>query len=386
MNTLWQSIKLGINTMCSRRIYLCAMVFVPLLTCLFFLSLLNAGLPTRVPTAVVDLDHSPMSREITRSLAAQQLVSVTEMAESYDKALADVRSGKTFGFYVIPANFQRDALSGRTPTISYYANMTYFVPGTFSYKGYKTVSVSATAGLVSSKASELGLPDRMVTALIQPMAIDINPVNNPWTDYSLYLTPSFSAGVLELMIVIMTIFSITGEIKYGTSLRWMHTAGGSIFVALTGKLLPQTVVWCVVGWCTQSLMYFWCGFPMNCALWIMLLAMFFFVLACQALGVFIASVLPNPRMALSIGALFCILAFSFTGFSFPVQNMYGALRIFSYIMPVRYYFLIHIQEALNGVPLYYARMSFVALLLFLPAGSLLLWRLKRAMLKPVYVP
>ena len=386
MRTLWQSIKYGYATICSRRIYLFAMILVPLLCGMFFVSLLNQGLPTRVPTAIVDLDDSPMSRAMTRNLDAQQLVKITESCESYDKALSAVRAGRVFGFYVIPANFQADALAGRKPTVNYYSNLTYFVPGTFSYKGYKTIAVHAAAGLVSEQAQSMGVPEGMVEALVQPMTIDVNPVHNPWTNYSLYLTPSFVAAILELMIVLVTIMSITYQIKQGTSRLWLARSKGSIVIAVTGMLLPQTVIFTLVGWCLQALMFGYSHFPMACSPWVMALAMPLFVIASQAFGLFWACIFPSPRFSMSMGALFSILAFSFTGFSFPVQNMYGAISIFSYIMPVRYYFLIHIQQALNGTGIYYSRMAFVALIVMAFVPALLMWRLKRAALKPVYVP
>lgn len=385
MNNLWQSIKLGVVTMCSRRLYLVAMIFVPLLCCLFFLSMLSEGLPNRVPTAVVDLDHSSMSRSMIRSLDAEQVVHITEACESYTQAMDAVRTGRVFGFYVIPLNFQEDAIAGRKPTITYYSNMSYFVPGTFSYKGYKTIAVSAAAGLVSKTASAKGISSDMVKAAIQPVVINTNPVHNPWTNYSLYLTPSFSAGVLALMIVLMTIFSITYEIKLKTSQRWLDTAGGSIVTAVTGKLLPQTIVYIVVGLCMLAMLFGYSAFPIHCSLWVMVLAMVLFVIACQSFGLFIACVVPNPRMAMSVGGLVSILAFSLGGFSYPVQSMYGSLAVFSYILPVRYYYLIFVNQALNGFDLYYARYYFVALMIFPFVACTMLWRLKRACKHPVYV-
>jgi ABC-2 type transport system permease protein len=364
---------------------MCAMVFVPLLSCMFFLSLLTEGLPLQVPTAVVDLDHSPMSRAMIRSLDSEQLVHITEDCESYTKAMEAVKQGRAFGFYVIPANFQEDAIAGRKPTIDYYSNMSYFVPGTFSYKGYKTIAVTAAAGLVSKTATSKGVDQSTVMALIQPVVIDTNPVHNPWTNYSLYLTPSFSAGVLGLMIVLVTIFSITYEIKLNTSRRWLAKAGNSIIIAVTGKLLPQTVVFGIVGVCMLSMLFGYAGFPIYCSIWVMILAMILFVIACQAFGLFIASVVPNPRMGMSVGALISILAFSLTGFSFPVESMYGALASFSYIIPVRWYYLIFVNQALNGFDIYYARLYFVALLIFPLVSTVFLWRLKRACKHPVYV-
>ena len=201
----------------SRKMYIFGMVVVPLFVAVFFLSLLNEGLPERVPTAIVDLDHSSMSRSVGRSLRALQLLDVCREAESYDKALEQIRSGETFGFFVIPANFEKDALGGNTPTLEYYTNMTYFVPGTLSFKGFKTVAVATAGGVVKSTLVNMGVDPQKISSLVQPVVIDQFPLNNPWMNYAIYLAPSFTMATFALMIMLMTVFSITFEIKEGTS-------------------------------------------------------------------------------------------------------------------------------------------------------------------------
>ena len=49
-------------------IYLCCMVIFPLLTMLFFTSLLDEGVPQEMPVGVVDLDNSTTSRALVRRL------------------------------------------------------------------------------------------------------------------------------------------------------------------------------------------------------------------------------------------------------------------------------------------------------------------------------
>ena len=189
-----------------------------------------------------------------------------------------------------------------------------------------------------------------------------------------------------LMIMLMTAYSITMEIKEGTSVQWLATARGNMGVALVSKLLPQTVIFFAVGLLILWLLFGYSHIPLNGSLGWMIVATFLTVTASQAFGAFAACVVPNPRLSLIICALFGILSFSFTGFSFPVQSMYGYLAVFSWLAPIRYWFLIYINEALNGVALYYSRLYFAALLLFPLAVTTMLWNLKRMCLKPVYVP
>lgn len=369
-----------------RKIYLFSMVIVPVFMALFFVSLMSSGLPLKTPAAIVDLDHSPMSRTIIRSINSTELIDITQKLESYEAALEATRKGEIFGFFVIPANFQSDALAGRTPTLEYYTNLTYFVPGTLAYKGFKTVAVGTTGSLVRTTLISVGIDPEMVGSLIQPVNLDTHQIGNPWTNYSYYLTPSFLAGVFALMIMLVTTFSITTEIKYNTSAEWLQTAHNRISVALAGKLVPQFVVWSVSAIFMLSLLYYYLHFPMNGSIWAMVAATLLFVAACQGMGVLFASIVPNPRLAMTLSALFGVLSFSFVGFSFPVQSMYGAIGVFSWLMPVRYYFLIYINEALNGIPLYYSRWYFVALIAFPFVCSVLVKRLKKACMTPVYVP
>lgn len=382
----WNGVKREVSRLGSRKMYFFGMILVPIFVAFFFMSILKEGLPEHVPTAVVDMDHTPMSRSITRSLSALQLLDVDHHCESYDQALEEVRQGKIFGFFVIPQNFEKDVLSFNSPTLEYYSNMTYFVPGTLAFKGFKTVAVTTSAGVVKQTLASVGLGEEAVASLIQPLVIDQFPLNNPWLNYAIYLCPSFTMATFVLMVMLMTVFSITTEIKTGSSVEWLRTANGHITVAVASKLLTHTVIYFAEALFILWLLFGYAHFPLNGSLGWMIAATLLVVIGSQAFGLFICSVVPNPRLAFSVTALFGILSFSFTGFSFPVQSMYGSLAIFSWFAPIRYWFLIYVNEALNGVGLYYSRYYFVALLSFPLVACTMLWNLKRACANPVYVP
>ncbi len=375
-----------IREMGSRKTYLFGMVLVPALMVVFFLSLLRPGLPRKVPTAVVDLDHTPLSRSLTRNLDSNEMIDIVGGAESFDEALAGVRRGEIYGFFIIPANFQSDVLAMRTPTLEYYTNMTYFVPGTLAFKGFKTIAVTMSGGVVKTTLQNLGVGERESAALLQPVSIDAHPLGNPWLNYSIYLTPSFSIATLALMIMLMTVYSITIEIKRGTSPEWLRTCGGRLSTALLSKMLPHTVVYVAVGSAMMWAIFGYSGFPCHGSLAWLWVGMVLFVIASQAFALTVVSILPNPRLSFSICALFGILTFSFTGFSFPVESMYGAIGVFSWFAPTRYLFLIYINNALNGYAVWFARWWYVALMVFVPVSALASLRLKKALLNPVYVP
>lgn len=379
-------LRRSVRELTSRRMYLWAMVLVPVAMALFFLSLMHVGLPEKVPTAVVDMDHTNLSTKVTRSLSAQQYVEITQVLSSYHEAMDKVQRGEIYGFFYIPRDFERDALGENGTTITYYTNLTYFVPGSLAYKAFKTMAVTSSGAIVQGELTGKGVPAEMAGVLLQPVVINNHGIGNPWLNYNIYLSNSFLPCLLELMIFLVTVWSICHEIKAGTSVQWLHMARGSMLRALAGKLLPQTVIFTIVAFAIQALCFRFNHFPMHGSWAVMSLATVLLVIASQSFAVIIAGVMPNLRLGLSLCSLIGILAFSVAGFSFPVEHMYGAIGIFSYILPVRYYFLIYIDQALNGVDLYYSRMYFVGLLCF-PAVAMLLCRnMRRFCLKPAYIP
>ena len=369
-----------------RPIYWVAFFILPLFCFMLLTSLMQEGLPSKVPAAMVDKDGSSLSRKVTQNLGGMQMVDLVEACNSYTEARHLMQKGDIFGFFIIPENFERDLLSGRKPVITFYTNMTYFVPASILFKTFKTTALYTKAGVAMTVLESVGASPNEVTPLLLPINIQARGIHNPGLNYAIYLCNSFLPGVLELMIFLVTCFSLGQEIKYGTSSKLLAMADGSIVKALAAKLLPQTIIWIVIAIFLEAWLFGINGYPVYGSWFWLTLSEIMFVFACQGWAIFFFGVLPNLRLSLSVSALLGILAFSVAAFSFPVQSMYGAIGIFSWILPVRYNFLIYIDQALNGLPIYYSRVWFVGYIVFMILPFTMLWRIKREMAKPVYAP
>ena len=363
-----------------------AFFILPLFCFMLLPSLMQEGLPQQVPAAMIDKDGSSLSRKITQNLGGMQMVDLVEDCNSYTEARHLMQKGDIFGFFLIPENFERDLMSGRKPVITFYTNMTYFVPASILFKTFKTTALYTKAGVTMSVLESVGASPHEITPLLLPINIQARGIHNPGLNYAIYLCNSFLPGVLELMIFLVTCFSLGQEIKYGTSTKLLAMANGSIFKALVAKLLPQTIIWIVIAIFMESWLFGINGYPVYGSWFWLTLSEIMFVLACQGWALFFFGLLPNLRLSLSASALLGILAFSVAAFSFPVQSMYGAISIFSWILPVRYNYLIYVDQALNGIHIYYSRIWFVAYIVFMILPFTFLWRIKREMAKPVYAP
>lgn len=378
--------KRSVRQLASRRIYWLTMVVMPLFCMIFLTDLLREGLPIKAPAAVVDYDRSELSRRMIQSLNGAQMSRITAVYDNIGDARRAMQRGEIYGFYMIPENFQSDLLSVRTPTVSYYTNMAYYVPASLLYKNFTASALYAKADVLSGLLTDVGVDAEEIVPLLQPINIEVRGLSNPWLDYAVYLCNSFVPAIMQLMIFLTTAFAVCQEMKRATSPLWLRLAKGSVIRALSAKLLPQTI-----GWQIMMLFMLWWfygrnGFVMNGSWGWMILSEMMFVLACQGFALFVVGVLPNLRLALSVGALVGVLSFSIGAFSFPYESMYGSIGVFSWLVPVRYNFLIYIDQALNGIDVYYSRIFYVAYIVFMLLPLLVIKRLKRELLNPVYVP
>ena len=386
MKYIGRSFKRGCVQLVRRPMYFLLIVILPLLCSWFLLDLIKDGSVQRVPVGIVDLDNSSLSRRISRNLNGFQQVNICQRYNNFAEARDAVQRGEVLGFFFIPDNLEEDALGGRQPVVSYYVNYAYYAPASMQYKGFKTISMLVNGGIVQTAMRTVGVPNQQIESTLVPYQTHVHMISNPFTNYDYYLNSTFIPCFLSLFILLVTAFSLGLELKSGLSRQWLKTSGDSMFLALVGKLVPQTVLFTVVCWFVQWMMFRCYDFPLNCNPWNMLIAMFLLVVANQSFAVLMFCFVPNFRYGTMLCTLLGMVSFSFCGFSLPHEAMYPWVHSLGYVMPIKYYFLIMVDQALNGIDLYYSRVYYAALIGFTILPMLLSWRLKKECMNPVYVP
>ncbi len=380
------SVRRSLVSLVRRPMFFMMMVVMPLLCSWMLLDMMSAGSPTHVPVAVVDLDNSSISRRVVRSLDAMSAVDVKQHLASYAQAEDAVRRGQILGFIYIPKGLEQRAISGQQPTISYYINYAYYTPASFQYKAFETVTLKANGTIAKGVIDMVGLPAQSLATSISAVTTHVHGISNPWANYGYYLGLSFPPCLLALLVMLVTCFSIGTEIKYSTCRDWLSSAGDSIGLAVVCKLVPQTLLFTAAGWMLQFLMYRVYWLPLNCPPSHMLLAMPLFVMANQGFALAVMCFVPSFRLGTTVCSLLGMLSFSFCGFSLPIESMYPWVHSLGYVMPMRYYFLLSADQALNGLPFYFSRFYYAALLAYTLLPVPLIWRLRRVCVHPVYVP
>ncbi len=383
---LYHVAKRECHRLVSRPLYLFCMVIAPLFCYVFFTTLMASGLPTDLPVGAVDLDNSNTSRKLLRNLDAFSQTGIVEQYNSVNEARHAMQQGKIYGFFYIPAHLSAEAQSQRQPTLSFYTNNSYLIAGSLLFKDMKMMGELASCSAARSVLCAKGATESQAMAFLQPIVIDTHPLNNPWLNYSVYLCNTLLPGVLMLMIFMITVYSIGVEIKDRTAREWLRTGNNSIYISLVGKLLPHTVIFTIMGIFYNVYLYGYLHFPCNSGIFSMIFATLFLVLASQSLGVVMIGTFPSLRLGLSFASLWGVISFSISGFTFPVMAMHPVLQALSNLFPLRHYFLIYVDQALNGYSMAYSWINYMALLIFMMLPFLVIHRLKKALIYYKYMP
>lgn len=373
-----KTFKRELKRMGSRPVYFLGTVGVMFFCYIFFLTFMKEGQPIRMPIGVVDFDDSSLSRQFLRNLDATQQAEIVTHLNSYTDARKEMQKGNIYAFVVIKDNFEAEVMANRRPKMTFYVNDAYLVAGSLLLKDITYMS-ELTAGAMKQKVLKAkGMEDSRIMGIIQPISLDTHLIGNPWANYGVYLLNVLLPGVLQIMILMLTVFAIGVELKEKTSRLWLRTADNSMFAALMGKLMPYTIIFTILGIIGNMLLYWYMGYPMNSHIGWMFLTTFLYVMAYQAVGTLIIGITPVLRDGVTLAAFYGLLGFTYAGFTFPIEQLPYISQIFSELFPIRHYFKIYVNQALNGLSIGYSVDYLIALLAFTVLPLFVYIRLKKA--------
>lgn len=152
-------------------------------------------------------------------------------------------------------------------------------------------------------------------------------------DYSIYLSQPFFFVLFQILILLTTVYSIGSELKFGSAGEWLEMARGNILTAVAGKLLPYTLIFSSIGILANYVLFGPLHIPSAGSLWLMNAVTVLFIIATQALAVFIYSVFPKIAYIISVVSMVGSLGATLSGVTFPVTAMYAPVHAASYLFP-----------------------------------------------------
>ncbi len=380
VNTILQVAKRELKRMLSRKIYIVITLIIPLFSFFLFTSLFNEGVARKLPVVLVDQDHSSLSNKVARNIEATPSVKIVKQVETLDQAKLEIESWNCYAVVFIPDDFEKNTYRGDAPGVVLYYNNINLAAGSSISKDIRMAVGTLSAQIKVVGKMQAGEMQQQAIESSNPVVLDTHVLYNPYVSYEYFITTSMLPIMLQMFVLLMSIYAIGVELKEHTAGQWLKAAKGKAWIAITGKLIPYTIIFWALAIFMNMLMFRFLHTPIKGGILLLFVSTLLYVLAYQAVGILFISLRANLRESLSFGMAYASLAFSFCGLAFPILAMPLPAKVFAYLFPFTHYLRLFVDQGIKGMPLYYSASSLVALILFIAIPSLAIFRLKKAMI------
>ncbi|KJR21498.1 ABC transporter [Vibrio navarrensis] len=331
--------------------------------------------PREQAISVVNLDKSPTSWKLERMVDATSQVEIVRRDGTLAEAKAAFLAGKVSGILLIPEHFYKDLLLGKSPTLSYAGDASYFLVYGTVVEGLAQTGGTLAAQVKVSKLLIDGVPLAFAADQYSAVKLNLKPTFNPTMGYVDYVVPAVFVLILQ-QTLIMAAGLIVGTQKHGQGYwslvpRW--------------KLLSVRTVVLVAIYYLLSAYYFGASFTMHgintlASISTLLSLLLPFLLASCLLGYWLGDLLPRRELVTLVVLISSMPLIFLAGFIWPVEMIPAPLLWLAQLSPSTsaikgFLALNQMGASWQQVSLQWS--SLWGLVLFWLCACLLLWRRQR---------
>ncbi|MCD6289532.1 MAG: ABC transporter permease [Anaerolineae bacterium] len=293
----------------------------------------------QVTMAVMDQDHSRLSRDYLAALTADGDVRLVMQATSYEEANRILVKGQADVVLIIPPGFEDEALSGRG------AQIQLLVDGTDSNTARQTVSEFTAR--TNAFATRLIGPGITLHALVEPHS---RVLYNPGLKSLVSMVPGLLAVVLVMPALALAL-ALTREKEVGT-FETLITTPVSGIEYLVGKLTAYIGAGMVSLVIALGVAVFWFHVPFRGRLGMFLLLTVIFYGANMGISLILATFIKNQQTAMFVMLLVSLVpSFFISGLATPINKTSLGSELISYSLPTTHFIAISRGVFLKGLGL-----------------------------------
>ncbi len=291
-----------------------------------------------IDLVINDADKSELSRELIdgfRATGKFRIVGYTERRADVEKAL---RTGTAKVGLIIPRGFG-DELTARhvapIQTVMDGANP-LMAQSTRNYA--LAIAQSVSAKILGSKGKA-------------PIDVRSQLLYNPSLKSVNFIIPGIITLILMMIPAVITSSAIVREKETGTIEQIVVSPVRPVDLML-GKIAPYLIISAFNAFLITVVGVVWFGVILRGSIWLLMLAVFLYMLTTVSFGLMISTVAETQLVA-TMGAFLSTMLPSFllSGFVFPISSMPVVVQYISLVIPARYFLVVIRGIFLKGVGL-----------------------------------
>lgn len=307
-----------------------------------------------VPTVICDHDHSYQSRQLIGDFTNSgyfKTVGATDDPGQIDQYFK--RTKASVGI-VIPRGFGNDLLAGQRPQVQVVADG--------SDANSSGIGLAYSNQIINTYiARQLATKNLFKAITVEP---EIRIWYNPELSSRNFMVPSVLGLLLLIMTMMLTSLAIVKERENGTMDQLLVTPIKS-YQLIIGKLTPFLCIGIVDILLVMLVATAWFGVPVRGSHLLLFSLCLLFIMTTLGLGLFVSTVSSNQQQAMMTAIFFIMMPMIYlSGFVFPIENMPRVIQAFTYLLPLRYFYVIIRGIFLKGAGLAELWPQALALLVF----------------------
>ena len=189
-----------------------------------------------LPIAVVDEDHTELSRDFIQELNADEALTVVAGPTTLVEAREALARRQVFGIVDIPEWTEREVLKGNQARVAAYVNSAYFLLYSRVLEGISGASQAVGFEIASRGARADGSLAHAALTRSSPVELVSEPLYNPTGGYASYVVPA--AFILILQQTLFMGAATLGGVAFESGGRMARRARGGVR-ALIGQALAH---------------------------------------------------------------------------------------------------------------------------------------------------
>ena len=317
------------------------MILIPLIQLFLFGYAINMT-PKHLPTAIIDNDQSPYSRDFITSAIATDYFAVLPDHFTDTQAKYKLVSGDVQFVINLPPKFGQKLVRGESPEILLEADATDPVAS--------SSAISALSYLATNIYSDKVNSAMQLQPSFAPAKLSVHSYFNPISSTRWNIIPGLVGVILTMTLVMVTSMAIAKEYEAGTQEFIMSTPATPLEI-ITGKMVPYMLVGYIQILIIITAGHFVMGVPIVGSVILLLLVSFPYIMANLAVGFLISTIARTQIQASVCSVFFFLPSLLLSGFFFPFRGMPIWAQFIGNVFPLTHFLVIIRGIMLKGAVL-----------------------------------
>ena len=291
---------------------------------------------SKVPVAVVDLDNTAMSRELTRMATAAQQIEVKAVYADRRQAEESMSRDEIYGFMIIPEDMEKNIRNHEQVSVNIFTHGAYVMLHGAIGTAFSTCALTLGA---TNKVKQIALgkqvPSAKAIAMRDPIPISIQTLYNSSGSYSNYVVPSVLVVILQqsLIIGICVLGGSRAHRRFRKKFRDSPVENETVLCRYFGRSLAYFLHYCSFILFYHCIIYNLFDFPRRGEVLPMVVFSIVFLASTINLGMVVSQVFLRRESSMQLFLYLSIPILFLANFSWPSYLMPHWMTALSYILP-----------------------------------------------------